>query len=144
VHDQRPAQQFRQIAQAAPTHRVPSNYAIREYAKAGGLLSYDADLIDNFRRAATYVDKILRPSGGGPLVDSCGGVAPVRAMAAIIGLVSRRLGCDRLSDALYRVLTTSAGQARASTRACHSLILPSRSITTPTRAAPFSGSGLAP
>ncbi len=69
VHDQGPAHQFRQIAQAALRHRVPSNYAICEYAKAGGLLSYDADLIDNFRRAATYVDKILRPSGGGPLVD---------------------------------------------------------------------------
>jgi hypothetical protein len=44
----------------------------------------------------------------------------------------------------YRVLITSAGHARASTRSCHSLILPSRSMTTPTRAAPLVGSTLAP
>src|SRR5262249_38297980 len=44
----------------------------------------------------------------------------------------------------YSVPTTAAGQARASTRACHSLILPWASITTPTRWAPFWGSTLAP
>src|SRR5262245_53694220 len=44
----------------------------------------------------------------------------------------------------YSVLTTSAGQARASTRSCHSLILPSLSMTTPTRCAPFWGSAFAP
>src|SRR4026208_835286 len=44
----------------------------------------------------------------------------------------------------YSVLTTSAGHARASTRACHSLILPSGPMITPTRCAPFCGSTLAP
>src|SRR2546422_999062 len=44
----------------------------------------------------------------------------------------------------YSVLMTSAGHARGSTRWCHSLIFPSRSITTPTRCAPFCGSALAP
>ncbi|PYN79683.1 MAG: hypothetical protein DMD96_17300 [Candidatus Rokuibacteriota bacterium] len=53
-------------------------------------------------------------------------------------------GLARVRERRYSVPTTSAGHARASTRACHSLILPSRSITTPTRCAPFWGSTLAP
>jgi putative ABC transport system substrate-binding protein len=35
-------------------------YATREYAEAGGLMSYSAGLSEQFRRAARYVDKILR------------------------------------------------------------------------------------
>jgi putative ABC transport system substrate-binding protein len=53
-------QQLQQIAQAALKHRMPSIYLIHDYAKAGGLMSYGADVVDNFRRAATYVDKILK------------------------------------------------------------------------------------
>ncbi len=37
-----------------------SIYLIRDYAKAGGLMSYGPDIVDNFRRAATYVDRILQ------------------------------------------------------------------------------------
>jgi len=53
-------QQFQQIAQTALKHRVPSIYITREYAEAGGLMSYGPDITDNFRRAATFVDKILK------------------------------------------------------------------------------------
>ena len=54
------AQQLPEIARAALRHRLPSTYIIREYADAGGLMGYGAPIIENFRRAATYVDKILR------------------------------------------------------------------------------------
>ena len=53
-------QQLQSLARGALTHRLPSTYVIREYAEAGGLMSYGANIIDNFRRVATYVDKILK------------------------------------------------------------------------------------
>ena len=40
--------------------RLPTIYSVREYVEAGGLMSYGANLADLFRRAAGYVDKILR------------------------------------------------------------------------------------
>ena len=45
---------------AAARNSVPAVYAASYYARDGGLLSYGPDLVDNFRRAATYVDRILR------------------------------------------------------------------------------------
>jgi putative ABC transport system substrate-binding protein len=54
------SQQLRQIAESALKHRLASIYIAREYAEAGGLMSYGATIIDNFRRAAVFVDKILK------------------------------------------------------------------------------------
>jgi putative ABC transport system substrate-binding protein len=48
------------IILAAARTNVPSVYGLSEVARDGGLLSYGFDLVDNFRRAATYVDRILR------------------------------------------------------------------------------------
>jgi putative ABC transport system substrate-binding protein len=48
------------IAEFANKNRLPAMYAHREYAEAGGLMAYGSDLRDNYRRAATYVDKILK------------------------------------------------------------------------------------
>jgi putative ABC transport system substrate-binding protein len=45
---------------AAGRNNVPAVYGVSELARDGGLLSYGIDLVDNFRRAATYVDRILR------------------------------------------------------------------------------------
>ncbi len=49
-----------QISQFAAKNRLPALYARREFAEAGGLLAYGPSFEDNFRRAATYVDKILK------------------------------------------------------------------------------------
>jgi putative tryptophan/tyrosine transport system substrate-binding protein len=49
-----------QIAQLAVDHRLPAVFTFREFAEAGGLMSYGTDLPEMFRRAAIYVDKILK------------------------------------------------------------------------------------
>jgi putative tryptophan/tyrosine transport system substrate-binding protein len=48
------------ISTFAQRNRLPSMYPTREYVEAGGLMSYGPSLPDLFRRAATYVDKILK------------------------------------------------------------------------------------
>jgi putative ABC transport system substrate-binding protein len=53
-------QQGQQIADLARKHRMPSVFPFREQVDAGGLMSYGQHLADNFRRAATYVDRILK------------------------------------------------------------------------------------
>jgi putative ABC transport system substrate-binding protein len=60
-------QQGRQIAELASKNRLPSVSGSREYAEAGGLISYGQNLADHFRRAATYVDKILKGAKPGDL-----------------------------------------------------------------------------
>jgi ABC-type uncharacterized transport system substrate-binding protein len=48
------------LAELALKHRLPSMFGGREYVEAGGLMSYAADYVDLTRRAATYIDKILK------------------------------------------------------------------------------------
>jgi ABC transporter substrate binding protein len=47
--------------------RVPAIYPFREYVQSGGLVSYGANLPDMYRRAANYVDKILKGDKPGEL-----------------------------------------------------------------------------
>ena len=49
-----------QIVGLAAKSRLPAMYALREFVAAGGLMSYGPNISDMFRRAATYVDKILK------------------------------------------------------------------------------------
>jgi putative ABC transport system substrate-binding protein len=48
------------IVTLAARHKLPAVYSQRHYAAAGGLISYGADFIDQHRRAAGYVDRILK------------------------------------------------------------------------------------
>jgi putative ABC transport system substrate-binding protein len=50
----------RRLVDLAAKHRLPAVYGLREFVDAGGLLSYGPNAADLFRRAATYVDKILK------------------------------------------------------------------------------------
>jgi putative ABC transport system substrate-binding protein len=52
---------------AAARSNVPAVYALSSFARDGGLLSYWADFVDIFRRAASYVDRILRGEKPGDL-----------------------------------------------------------------------------
>ena len=55
------------IISLAAKHHLPAVYPFRYYAIAGGLMSYGADPIDQYRRAAGYVDRILRGEKPGDL-----------------------------------------------------------------------------
>ena len=48
------------VADLAATHRLPAMYYWKMYVEAGGLMSYGPSLPERHRRAATYVDKILK------------------------------------------------------------------------------------
>jgi ABC-type uncharacterized transport system substrate-binding protein len=50
----------RLLAEIEAEHRLPTIHDLREYVEAGSLMAYGPDLRDLFRRAATYVDKILK------------------------------------------------------------------------------------
>ena len=49
-----------EITSLAGRYAVPAVYPYSNYTKVGGLVSYGYDLVDNYRRAAIYADRILR------------------------------------------------------------------------------------
>jgi putative ABC transport system substrate-binding protein len=55
------------IISAAARNNVPAVYSQSGFVRDGGLLNYGPDSADNFRRAATYVDRILRGATPGDL-----------------------------------------------------------------------------
>jgi putative ABC transport system substrate-binding protein len=50
----------RQVIELAARYRLPTMYGFKEFVHAGGLMAYGPDYPDLYRRAATYVDKILK------------------------------------------------------------------------------------
>jgi putative tryptophan/tyrosine transport system substrate-binding protein len=50
----------REIAERTARAKIPAVSSVTEFVEAGGLMSYGANLVDQYRRAAGYVDKILR------------------------------------------------------------------------------------
>jgi putative ABC transport system substrate-binding protein len=59
--------QARRIAELAVASRLPTMYILKPFVEAGGLISYSADVLDIFRRAAVFVDKILKGAKPGDL-----------------------------------------------------------------------------
>jgi hypothetical protein len=55
------------IISAAARNNVPAVYNVSDFARDGGLLSYGVDQVDPWRRAASYVDRILRGAKPGDL-----------------------------------------------------------------------------
>jgi putative tryptophan/tyrosine transport system substrate-binding protein len=54
------AAQGTRLANLAARNTLPAMYGLRRHVEAGGLIAYGANEIDVWRRAATYVDKILK------------------------------------------------------------------------------------
>jgi putative ABC transport system substrate-binding protein len=48
------------IVKLAARHEMPAVYNLRSYVTSGGLISYGPDIVDNYRRAAGYVDRVLK------------------------------------------------------------------------------------
>jgi putative ABC transport system substrate-binding protein len=49
-----------QLAQLATLHKVPAAYALREFAEAGGLMSYGTNIADSFRQVGVYIGRVLK------------------------------------------------------------------------------------
>ncbi len=78
------------IAKLAVQHRLPAVYGFRYYVAIGGLVSYGPDTIDPFRRAAGYVDRILKGEKPADLPVQ----APTKYELVINLKTARALGLD--------------------------------------------------
>jgi ABC-type uncharacterized transport system substrate-binding protein len=91
-------QQIPQIAELALQHRLPIVCNIRQYVQAGGFMSYGADDADNFRRAAAFVDKILKGAKPGDLPFE----QPTRLYLTINGKTAKAIGLAIPRELLLR------------------------------------------
>jgi putative ABC transport system substrate-binding protein len=78
------------IIKLAARHRLPAIYSDRVFVAGGGLVSYGPDRVDHFRRAAGYIDRILRGEKPGDLPVQ----APTRYQLAINLGTAKSLGLD--------------------------------------------------
>ena len=78
------------ITSLAARHRLPAVYAYRWFTELGGLLSYGSDFADNWRRAASYADRILKGAKPSELPVQ----APVKFVLTINLKTAKALGLD--------------------------------------------------
>jgi ABC-type uncharacterized transport system substrate-binding protein len=92
------AVQRRRIVQLAAQHRLPAVYFNRSFAEAGGLISYGPRVIDNYRRTASYVDRILKGAKPADLPVQ----APTKYELVINLKTAKALGLEIPSSVLAR------------------------------------------
>jgi putative ABC transport system substrate-binding protein len=98
----------KQIAEFTSKIRLPAIYPLVEYVEAGGLMSYGTDLVTTWRRAATYVDSILKGANPAELPVE----RPMRADLIINLKAAREIGLTIPPEVLIRadkVFKESAG-----------------------------------
>ena len=86
------------IFELAARHRLPAVYNSRFYVANGGLISYGPDFVDQFRRAAGYVDRILR----GEKPEELPVQAPVKYELVVNLKTANKLGLDVPASVLAR------------------------------------------
>jgi len=86
------------IIMLAARHKLPAVYAFRSDVAAGGLISYGPDLVDQFRRAAGYVDRILRGEKPADLPVQ----APTKYQLVINLKTAKAIGLDMPATVLAR------------------------------------------
>ena len=88
----------RDIAEFASRSKLPSIYELQEFVDAGGLMSYATNFPAMYRRAATYVDKILKGAKPGDLPVE----QPIRFELVINMKTARALGVTIPQPVLFR------------------------------------------
>jgi putative ABC transport system substrate-binding protein len=86
------------IVRLAEKHKLPAVYPARYFITAGGLISYGPDALDQYRRAAGYVDRILKGEKPADLAVQ----APTKYETAINLKTAKALGLDVPSSLLAR------------------------------------------
>ena len=87
-----------ELTSLAGRHSLPAVYPLRFFAELGGLLSYGIEQIDNFRRAATYADRVLRGTKPTELPVQ----APVKLVLVVNLKTAKELELEVPLSILYR------------------------------------------
>src|SRR5262249_3804757 len=86
------------VVTLAARHKLPAIYSFRSFVVDGGLMSYAVDVVDLFRRSASYVDRILRGEKPGDLPVQ----APTRFDLSLSVQTAKALGIDVPATLLAR------------------------------------------
>jgi putative ABC transport system substrate-binding protein len=88
----------RRLSELAARYRIPATYEVKEYVDAGGLLSYGPSFPEMYRRAASFVDRILKGARAGDLPME----QPTQFVLAINQTTAKRLGLTIPPSVLLR------------------------------------------